>query len=92
MEVHEYAIKGSDKNLVTIEVPFEEYKELLIIKGKYEELKSQKINTYEYSIPHIKDLTDINKIYCKDEKNIPSYKVTWTNDDALTPKAGEVTY
>lgn len=26
---------------LTIEIPFEEYKELLIIKGKYEELKSQ---------------------------------------------------
>lgn len=24
-----------------IEIPFEEYKELLIIKGRYEELKSQ---------------------------------------------------
>jgi len=26
---------------LTIEIPFEEYKELLVIKGKYEELKSQ---------------------------------------------------
>lgn len=26
---------------LTIEIPFEEYKELLIIKGRYEELKSQ---------------------------------------------------
>ena len=42
METHEYAVKGQDKNLVTIEIPFEEYKELLVIKGKYEELKSQK--------------------------------------------------
>lgn len=30
-----------NKNQLTIEIPFEEYKELLIIKGKYEELKSQ---------------------------------------------------
>lgn len=28
-----------DKNTIMIEVPLEEYKELLIIKGKYEELK-----------------------------------------------------
>lgn len=26
---------------LTIEIPFEEYKELLIIKGRYEEFKSQ---------------------------------------------------
>ena len=26
---------------ITIEIPFEEYKELLITKGRYEELKSQ---------------------------------------------------
>ena len=42
METHEYVIQGSKENLITIEIPFEEYKELLIIKGKYEELKSQK--------------------------------------------------
>ena len=41
METHEYMINGKDKNLITIEIPFEEYKELLIIKGKYEELKAQ---------------------------------------------------
>ena len=28
----------------TIEIPMEEYKELLMIKGRYEELKSQKAN------------------------------------------------
>ena len=42
METHEYAVRGSEKNLITIEIPLDEYKELLIIKGKYEELKSQK--------------------------------------------------
>ena len=42
MEMHEYVVKDSKDNLITIEIPFEEYKELLIIKGKYEELKSQK--------------------------------------------------
>lgn len=30
-----------DKELETITIPFEEYKELLIIKGKYEELKER---------------------------------------------------
>lgn len=33
------------KAQLTIEIPFEEYKELLIIKGKYEELKSQQNQT-----------------------------------------------
>ena len=31
------------KNPLTIEIPLEEYKELLIIKGKYEELKSMSV-------------------------------------------------
>ena len=30
-----------NKTPITIEIPFEEYKELLITKGRYEELKSQ---------------------------------------------------
>ena len=29
------------KSKIMIEIPLEEYKELLVIKGKYEELKSQ---------------------------------------------------
>lgn len=33
--------EGRGLNVITI--PMEEYKELLIIKGKYEELKSQKL-------------------------------------------------
>lgn len=44
-----------DDKVITISM--EEYKELLMIKGKYEELKSQqlmKITTPDY---HIKDLT-----------------------------------
>ena len=45
MDTHEYAIRGSEKNLIIIEIPLDEYKELLIIKGKYEELKSQKEKT-----------------------------------------------
>ena len=35
-------IKTNNSLPITIEIPFEEYKELLIIKGRYEELKSQK--------------------------------------------------
>lgn len=32
-----------ERGLNTITIPMEEYKELLITKGKYEELKSQKL-------------------------------------------------
>ena len=32
-----------DRGLNVITIPMEEYKELLIIKGKYEELKSQEL-------------------------------------------------
>lgn len=47
-----------------ITIPMEEYKELLIIKGKYEELKSQERNVITYTP---RDLTrtfynDIQKI------------------------------
>lgn len=62
-----------DNNVITISM--EEYKELLIIKGKYEELKSQqtieKISVPDY---YIKDLTEKYKmpeqpykITCKEE-------------------------
>ena len=34
------------KNPLTIEIPLEEYKELLIIKGKYEELKSMPVHPW----------------------------------------------
>ena len=57
-----------DNNVITISM--EEYKELLITKGKYEELKSQqriKINTSDYNI---KDLTER---YITPE---PPYKIT----------------
>ena len=39
--MHNEDIKVVDGDSVYISIPFEEYKELLIIKGKYEELKSQ---------------------------------------------------
>ena len=51
-----------------ITIPMEEYKELLMIKGKYEELKSQqllKVNT-----PLIRDSSDKNKNF------EPPYKIT----------------
>jgi hypothetical protein len=35
-----YSSDEKEKQPVMIEIPFEEYKELLMIKGKYEELKS----------------------------------------------------
>lgn len=54
-----------------IAISMEEYKELLIIKGKYEELKSQQV--FKISSPsdyHIKDLTER---YINPE---PPYKIT----------------
>lgn len=58
-----------------IEIPFEEYKELLIIKGKYEELKSQQnipwtirpngtIITYTNTKEQDKDLNPLYKVTC----------------------------
>lgn len=59
---------------LTIEIPFEEYKELLIIKGRYEELKSQQ------SIPWIVNPKDTTITYTntkrQDKELIPPYKVT----------------
>ena len=57
----------------TITIPFEEYKELLIIKGKYEELKSQTSLAWDPSINFPK-----TKITYRDsEKELkPPYKVT----------------
>lgn len=43
-----------------ITITMEEYKELLIIKGKYEELRSQQVLKQNY--PLIKDLTERYKI------------------------------
>ena len=60
---------------LTIEIPFEEYKELLIIKGHYEELKSQQnipwaVNprgttiTYKNTKEQNKELTPPYKVTC----------------------------
>ena len=52
-----------------ITISMEEYKELLITKGKYEELKSQQISkmsiplTREFELPKLNDY----KITCKGE-------------------------
>lgn len=59
---------------LTIEILFEEYKELLIIKGRYEELKSQQI------IPWIVNPKDTTITYTntkrQDKELTPPYKVT----------------
>lgn len=49
-----------------ITISMEEYKELLIIKGKYEELKSQQVLKSNY--PLTRDLTEKPyKLTCKEE-------------------------
>ena len=56
---------------VLISIPLEEYKELLIIKGKYEELKSQ------YWIKPLETLPRISYLTEENEKDLtPPYKVT----------------
>lgn len=54
-----------------ITIPMEEYKELLMIKGKYEELKSQQ-QIQKISLPdyHIKELSERYKT------PEPPYKIT----------------
>ena len=79
METHEYVISGSKDNLITIEIPFEEYKELLIIKGKYEELKSRQTIKIDYS-PTVQPLTMPTITYSGDKTIDPlpnsPYKIT----------------
>ena len=55
---------------LTIEIPFEEYKELLIIKGRYEELKSQQ------NIPWTVNPRGITITKEQDKELTPPYKVT----------------
>lgn len=52
---------------LTIEIPFEEYKELLIIKGRYEELKSQQNMLWTVKP---------NRTREQDKELTPPYKVT----------------
>lgn len=56
----------------TITISMEEYKELIMIKGKYEELKS----LYQYPI-HVYPKTNITYRDFNNEKDlIPPYKIT----------------
>lgn len=76
METHEYVVQGSKDNLITIEIPFEEYKELLIIKGKYEELKSQKEKpSIDWAQPS----------HIREPLTIPTYGGDKTTDPLPTP-------
>lgn len=53
-----------------ITISMEEYKELLIIKGKYEELKAQQLVT----MPMIPQT--LNPYYTTEPIDIPAYKIT----------------
>ena len=70
------------KQPVMIEIPFEEYKELLTIKGKYEELKSNQLIQYVPLTSPTPPLTMPTIIYTDDKhtKNnpdvYPPYKIT----------------
>ena len=59
---------------LTIEIPFEEYKELLIIKGRYEELKSQQNIPWAVN-PRCTTITYKNTKE-QDKELTPPYKVT----------------
>jgi len=59
---------------LTIEIPFEEYKELLIIKGRYEELKSQQNIPWTVK-PNGTTITYTNTRE-QDKELTPPYKVT----------------
>ena len=84
MDTHEYVVRGSEKNLITIEIPLDEYKELLIIKGKYEELKSQKekTQTIDWNSIHTRDFPTLTQpiVTYEDKPNEPlpesPYKIT----------------
>lgn len=59
---------NSEDNHIWISIPFEEYKELLVIKGRYEELKSQqtnwKVNRITYKDYTDKPTIDPRKVTC----------------------------
>ena len=78
METHEYIVKGSKENLVTIEIPLEEYKALLMIKGRYEELKSQEENRQKinWNSAHIRDFSHQTQpiVMHTDESNDTAFK------------------
>lgn len=70
-----------DKQIITI--PIEEYKELLIIKGKYEELKSQTQILHLEWFDNNKRNNGLNILPCKETRTTdpvpvinPPYKIT----------------
>ena len=70
-EIIDIAKENKNDRGILIAISLEEYKELLIIKGKYEELKSQFLTKPLETLPKITYLTREN------EKDLtPPYKVT----------------
>jgi hypothetical protein len=54
----------------TITIPMKEYKELLIIKGKYEELKEQQIQKLNYQVNRNLTNNDLKEFSAKQVPNI----------------------
>ena len=73
-------IKTNNNIPITIEIPFEEYKELLMIKGRYEELKAQKTQTIDWKPSTIREPITMPTITYGDRSNDPlpesPYKIT----------------
>ena len=70
-----------NKEMITITIPMEEYKELLIIKGKYEELKSQTKqpiiwNGYTDKGTTILPCRDTGEFQTTSQVVAPPYKIT----------------
>ena len=68
-------------NEQTITIPIEEYKELLIIKGKYEELKAQSQILHLNWFDNNKRNNNLNITPCKEIQTtdpvlVPPYKIT----------------
>jgi len=60
-----------EKQPIMIEIPLEEYKELLMIKGKYEELKSQRV---DYPLPYNRTTITYTDSKGKSTTISPNYK------------------
>ena len=60
-----------------ITISMEEYKELLIIKGKYEELKSQERNVITYTP------SDLTRTIYREQIPKETYKITCDNPELL---------
>lgn len=73
--------KEGKEEIITITIPMEEYKELLIIKGKYEELKSQTKQPIVWNGYNVKDTTilpcrDTGEFQTTSQVVTPPYKIT----------------